>query len=133
MCLNLRCYQFKTGAICEPHSNYKQKLIINTQKKMRKESKQNKAESHQTTREERQGRRKKQEQLEKQTSLPSEPPGKQTDVKCKQNVSDYFKCKWTKFSNQKTEWLGEEKKEKKTKETHARLIYKLPIRDSLQK
>lgn len=40
MCLNLRCYQFKTGAICEPHSNYKQKLIINTQKKM-KESKQN--------------------------------------------------------------------------------------------
>ena len=82
---------------------------------MRKESKQNKAESHQTTREERQGRRKKQEQLEKQTSLPPEPPGKQTDVKCKQNVSDYFKCKWTKFSNQKTEWLGEEKKEKKKK------------------
>ena len=25
MCLNLSCYQFKTGAICEPHSNHKAK------------------------------------------------------------------------------------------------------------
>ena len=57
----------------------KKKFTVHTQKKMRKESKQNKEESHQATREERQGRRKKQEQLEKQTSLPSEPQGsKQT-------------------------------------------------------
>lgn len=115
MCLNLSCYQFKTGAICEPHSNHKQKLIVNTQKKMRKESKQNKEESHQATREERQGRRKKQEQLEKQTSLPSEPPGKQTDIKCKQNVRDYFKRKWTTFSNQKIERLVNKKRKKKKK------------------
>lgn len=111
----------------------KQKLIVNVQKRMRKESRQNKQESHQTAGEERQGRRKKQEQLGKQTSLPSQPPGKQTDTKCKQNASDYFKCKWANFSNQKIEWLSEEKKEKEKKKTHTRPIYMLIVRDSLQK
>lgn len=123
----------------------KQKLIVNAQKRMWKESRQNKQESHQTAAEERQGRRKKQEQLGKQTSLPSQPPGKQTDSKCTQNArdcfilfiyffSDYFKCKWANFSNQKIEWLSEEKTEKeKKKKTHTRPIYVLFIRDSLQK
>ena len=58
----------------------KQKLIVNAQKRMRKESRQNKQESQLTAGEERQERRKKQEQLGKQTSSPSQPPGKH---KCK--------------------------------------------------
>lgn len=30
-------------------------------------------------------------------------------------INNYFKCKWTKFSNQKTEWLNGFKKQNKTK------------------
>ena len=36
-------------------------------------------------------------------------------------ISNYFKCKWTKFSNQKTKWLAGFKKKS---------IYVLLIRDS---
>ena len=54
---------------------------------MRKESKQNDEESHQTTREER-------EKKETGGTI-------KTDSKHKQNVSNYFKCKWTKLSSKK--------------------------------
>ena len=36
--------------ICEPHGNHKAKPTVDTEKKMRKESKNNTEEGHQTTR-----------------------------------------------------------------------------------
>ena len=40
-------------------------------------------------------------------------------------VNNYFKCKWIKCSNQKTDWLNGYKKKK----THIYAVYKKPTSD----
>ena len=74
----------------------RKKVIVNTQKKIRKESKHNTKENHKNTREEnkrrgieRRGTTKiARKQLRKWQYIP---------------INTYFKCKWTKFANQNTQ------------------------------
>lgn len=74
--------------------NAKQKLVVNTQKKMRKECKYNTEERYQTTRIEQREERDR-EELEKQPEN-----GQQNDNKYI-FINNYFTCKWTKSCNQK--------------------------------
>ena len=74
----------------------KQKLKVNKmQKKIRKESKHNIKEIHQATKQKR-----------KERELQTNPAPLQEDNEQNHNeyipIYDYFKCKWTEFSNQKT-------------------------------
>ena len=94
-------------------------LIVNTQKEMKKETKHNTTESYQDTREESKRSRKKQRGTTKQSENNEQNCNKYIPV------NNYSKCKWTKFSNQKTQngWI----------DTKTKPIYILPTRDSLQK
>lgn len=70
--------------------NTKQKLVVYTQKKMRKECKYNTEERYQTTRIEQREERDR-EELEKQPEN-----GQQNII-----INNYFTCKWTQSCNQK--------------------------------
>ena len=66
---------------------------------MRKESKHNVKENHKNTREEKKRRRKGQRRTTKQPENNEQNGNKHIPI------NNYFKCKWTKFTNQNT-WSG---------------------------
>ena len=74
----------------------KQKPLLDTQKIVRKEFKQNTKESHQTTREESKSKRKEQKVTTKQPENNEQNGNKYIPI------NNYFKCKSTEFFNQKT-------------------------------